>query len=104
MNTVTDSQSRQLVKVASIHIYYVRVFYMLDDDSFYMEWRMPNSGSGNVNSVTGVKTFQNADDCNCSWRFCVEELAKHFGAEVVVRPPDAPKRIAHPVELKRISA
>ena len=93
---------RQLVKIASIYSYHVRVFYLMNDDSFYMEWKLPTDSKGGA--LTGTKTFVNSDDCNASWNYCVKELAEQFGAEVRIAPPNAPARIAHPVEQKRIMA
>lgn len=95
-----EHQERQLLKTARIFGYWVRVYYLVHNDSFFLEWNLPGDSSGCGSS--GAKSYLDSADCNHSWNHCLAELMEKFGAEVKVLPLDAP-RVAHPVELKRIT-
>lgn len=80
-----DKISRQLLEKIEAFGFYARLYYLEEDDSYFLEWRLPGSNCGRGSIPTGDKYFTNPDECFFSWRYCAEEIEKHcerFGVVV----------------------
>lgn len=72
-----DDLHRQLTHSSESYGYFVRLFYIEDDDSFVLEWRLPHVDACNGVPPMGEKRYVNIDDCYFSLNHCIEQIARH---------------------------
>jgi hypothetical protein len=65
-----DRFHRQLLHQTEAYGFYVRLYYLEEDDSFFLEWRTQIAGMGS-------KYYVNPDECFYSLRHCMDEIAQY---------------------------